>query len=61
MAKIASKCTSLRFIHTRDVDLAISLSDAISIDIFPSFQIATTGDSDNILCFLVCVNTTIER
>jgi hypothetical protein len=38
----------LRFIHTCDVDLAISLSDAISIEIFPSFQIATAGDSDNV-------------
>jgi hypothetical protein len=40
--------TSLRFVHTRDLNLAISLSDAISIEIFPSFQIATAGDGDNI-------------
>jgi hypothetical protein len=37
----------LGFIHTSDVDLAIWLSDAISIEIFPSFQIATAGDCDN--------------
>jgi hypothetical protein len=30
------------------VGLAFSPSDAISIEIFPSFQIAITGDSDNI-------------
>jgi len=34
-------------VHTRDLNLAILLSDAISIEIFPSFQIATAGDSDN--------------
>jgi hypothetical protein len=37
----------LRFINTHDVDQAISLSDAISIETLPSFQIATSGDSDN--------------
>jgi hypothetical protein len=42
-----SKLRILRFVHTRDVDLAISLSDAISIEILPSFQIATAGDSGN--------------
>jgi hypothetical protein len=31
-----------------DLDLAILPSDVISIEILPSFQIATTGDSDNI-------------
>ncbi len=36
--------SSLQFVHTRDVDLA---SDAISIETLPSFQIATSGDSDN--------------
>ncbi len=49
----------LRFVHTRDVDLAILLSDAISIEILPPFQIATAGDSDNVQCFLACVNTTL--
>jgi hypothetical protein len=38
----------LRFVHTRDVDLAISLSDAILIEILPSFQIATAGNSNNV-------------
>jgi len=38
----------LRFVHTRDLDLAILQSDAISIEILPSFQIATAGDSDNV-------------
>jgi hypothetical protein len=38
----------LRFVYTRDLDLAISLSNAISKEILPSFQIATAGDSDNI-------------
>ncbi len=38
----------LRFVHTGNVDLVISLSDAISIETFPSFQIATAGDSDNV-------------
>jgi hypothetical protein len=38
----------LRFVHTRDVDLAILLSDAFSIEIFPSFQITTAGNSDNV-------------
>jgi hypothetical protein len=37
----------LEFIHTRDLDIAISPSDAISIEILPSFQIAIAGDSDN--------------
>ncbi len=35
---------ALRFVHTRDVNL---VSDAISIETLPSFQIATAGDSDN--------------
>jgi hypothetical protein len=48
---------SLRFFHIGDVDLAILLSDAISIETFPSFQIATAGD--NVKCFLACVNTTL--
>jgi hypothetical protein len=30
------------------LDLAILLSDAISIEILPSFQIATAGDSDTV-------------
>jgi hypothetical protein len=38
----------LRFIYTRDLDLAILLSDAISIEILPSFQIGIAGDSDNV-------------
>jgi hypothetical protein len=38
----------LRFVYTHDLDLAISLSNAISIEILPSFQIAIAGDSDNI-------------
>jgi hypothetical protein len=38
----------LRFIYTSDVGLAFSPSDAISIEIFSSFQIAIAGDSDNI-------------
>jgi hypothetical protein len=39
-----------QFIHTRDLDLAISPSDAVSIidlvsiEIFPSFQIAIAGE-----------------
>jgi hypothetical protein len=41
----------LRFVYTSNVGLAFSLSDAISIEIFPSFQIAIAGDSDNILMF----------
>jgi len=39
---------TLRFLHTRDVDLAILQSGAISIEIFSSFQIATAGDSNNV-------------
>jgi hypothetical protein len=39
---------SLRFVYTRDLDLAISPSDAISIEFLPSFQIATAGDSDKV-------------
>jgi hypothetical protein len=39
---------SLRFVYSHDLDLAISLSDAISIEILQSFQIATAGDSDNV-------------
>jgi hypothetical protein len=35
------------FVHTRNLDLAISLSDAISLEILPSFQIAIAGDSNN--------------
>ena len=38
----------LRFVHTHDVDLAILLSDAISLEILPSFQIATAGNSNNV-------------
>jgi hypothetical protein len=52
---------ALGFIHTRDLDPAISPSDAISIEILPSFQIAITGDNDNILCFVACVNATLQR
>jgi hypothetical protein len=37
----------LGFVHTRDLDLAISPSDAISIEILPSFQMAIAGDSNN--------------
>jgi hypothetical protein len=40
-------CLIIGFVHTRDLDLAISPSDAISIEILPSFQIAIAGDSDN--------------
>jgi hypothetical protein len=54
------KVRPLRFVYTRDLDLEILLSDAISIEILPSFQIATAGDRDNIQCFLACVNTTLE-
>jgi hypothetical protein len=35
-------------LNTSNVGLAFSPSDAISIEIFPSFQIAIAGDSDNI-------------
>jgi hypothetical protein len=49
----------LRFVYTSDVGLAFSPSDAILIEIFPSFQIAIAGDSDNIKCFVACVNTTL--
>jgi hypothetical protein len=38
---------TLRYVNTRDLNLAILLSDAISIEIFASFQIAIAGDSDN--------------
>ncbi len=38
----------LRFIYTRNLDLAILLSDVISIEILPSFQIVIAGDSDNV-------------
>jgi hypothetical protein len=38
----------LRFVYTSDVGLAFLQSNAISIEIFPSFQIAIAGDSDNI-------------
>jgi hypothetical protein len=41
-------CRIIRLIYTCDLDLAISLSNAISIEILPSFQIATAGDSDNV-------------
>jgi len=34
--------------ETHDLDLAILLSDAISIEILPSFQIATASDSNNV-------------
>ncbi len=34
-------------VHTRDLNPAILLSDAISIENFPSFQIATAGDGDS--------------
>jgi len=36
--------TSLRFVHTRNVDI---VGDAISIETLPYFQIAMAGDSDN--------------
>ncbi len=36
--------TTLRFIHTRNVDI---VSDTISIETLPYFQIATAGDSNN--------------
>jgi hypothetical protein len=38
----------LSFVYTSDVGLVFSPSDAISIEIFLSFQIAIAGDSDNI-------------
>jgi hypothetical protein len=41
----------LRFIHICDVDLAILLSDVISIETLLSFQIATAGDSDKQVMF----------
>jgi hypothetical protein len=34
-------------------------NSGISIENFPFFQIANAGDSDNIWCFLACVNTTL--
>jgi hypothetical protein len=40
-----------RFVHTRDVSLAISLSDAISLESLLSFQIATAGDNDKQVMF----------
>ena len=49
----------LRFVYTSNVGLAFSPSDAISIEIFPSFQIAIAGDSDNIYCVVACVNSTL--
>ena len=46
---------NLRLVHTRDVDLAISLSDAISIETVLSFQIATAGDSDkHVMFYCLC-------
>jgi K+ transporter len=51
-------CFLLRFVHTRNVDLA---SNAISVETLPSFQIATAGDNDNMQCFLACVNTTLWK
>ncbi len=39
--------SKLGFVHTCYLYLVISPSDAISIEIFPSFQIAIAGDSDN--------------
>jgi hypothetical protein len=39
--------SKLGFVHTHYLDLVISLSDAISIEMFPSFQIAIAGDCDN--------------
>jgi hypothetical protein len=39
--------SKLGFVHTRYLDLVISLSDAISIEMFPSFQIAIAGNCDN--------------
>ncbi len=50
----------IRFVYTCNLDLAISLSDAISIEILPSSQIATAGNSDNMWCFLTCVNTALR-
>ncbi len=41
----------LRFVHTRNVGLAISISDAISVETLQSFQIATAGDSDKHVMF----------
>ncbi len=41
-----TRSCSLRLVHTRDMDLAILRSDAISIETLLSFQIATAGDSD---------------
>jgi hypothetical protein len=41
----------LRFVHTRNVGLAISISDAISVETLLSFQIATAGDSDKHVMF----------
>jgi hypothetical protein len=38
----------LRFVYTCNLDLALSLINAISIEILPSFQIATAGDSNNV-------------
>ncbi len=43
----ASHHFALSFVLTRNVDLAISLSTAMSIETLPSFQIVTTGDSDS--------------
>ncbi len=40
-------CLLQGFVHKCDLDLAILPSDAISIEILPSFQIAIAGDSDN--------------
>ncbi len=45
---VIAQCIVVRFVHTGDVDLAISLSNVISIEILPPFQIATAGDSDNV-------------
>ncbi len=42
---------TLRFVYTRDLDLAILLSDAISIEILPSFQIATVANSNKHVMF----------
>jgi hypothetical protein len=46
----------IMFVHTCDLDLAISPSDLISIEIFSNCH---NSDSDNMKCFLACVNTTL--
>jgi hypothetical protein len=47
VAKASEEGDIAAFVHTCDLDLVILPSNAISIEILPSFQIAISGDSNN--------------